>query len=73
MCSTLAPSTTRPTSVQSPLRRSGLSGAAFQMRIVGLGNQNPRGITPTMVRAWPPRRSWRPIIDGWPPSSCHSP
>jgi hypothetical protein len=54
MCSSDMPSAARPTSEYLPDRFCGFSCAAVQILVAGLGNQKPRGITPTTVRGTPP-------------------
>ncbi len=72
MCSIEWPLATRPTRVYLPDRFSGFIGAVVQICVVGLGNQNPGGITPTTVRAVPPRRRGLPTMAGSAPRSRHS-
>ena len=71
MCSIDWPFAMRPTSVYRPERFSGFIGAAVQIWVVGLGNQKPGGITPTIVRATPPRRRGLPTMAASAPRSRH--
>jgi hypothetical protein len=50
-----------------------LSATAVQIRTVGSGNQNPRGITPTTVCGVPSSIKGVPTMDGSLPNSCHRP